>query len=215
MAIPVVNEFLYDWPDRDGGHEFVEICVPADDPESVTVELEGWNLEYFGHDWRQLGTLDGMSVGPGEHLLVTVFTDGMWNGDEGTAALRLVDAGGHVVDTVLYGAPNRGDVADDRGEFAEGPDTLADSGASLGRYPDCVDSNVSMDDFVVYAYPTPGEENPALGRDTGSPDTGRSDRPEPPGTEPCSCASASPSHFLLGPLGAMLGLARRRRSTSG
>jgi len=209
VAVPVVNEFLYDWPERDGGHEFVEICVPAADPESVTVDLDGWNLEYFGRDWRQLGTLDGMDVTPGEPLLVTVFTDGMWNGDEGTAGLRLVDSGGHVVDTVLYGAPNRGDVADDRGEYAEGPDTPADSGASLGRYPDCLDTNVSIDDFVVYAYPTPGEENPALGRDTGTVDSGRPDRTEPPGGDECTCAAGSPLAFPLGLAGAMLGLARR------
>lgn len=210
MSVPLVNEFLYDFEGRDGGHEFVEVCVA----EGEVVDLTGWNLEYFGHDWRQLGTLDGMSVGPGEHLLVTVFTDGMWNGDEGTAAVRLVDDRGRAVDTVLYGAPNRGDVTDDRGEYAEGPDTPADASASLGRYPDCTDSNVSLADFVVYGYPTPGVENPALGRDTGAPggeDSGRGDSGTPEPANDCDCGSA----FAPWLPGAMLAWAGRRRRRAG
>ncbi len=210
MSVPLVNEFLYDFEGRDGGHEFVELCVAEGD----VVDLAGWNLEYFGHDWRQLGALDGMTVGPGEHLLVTVFTDGMWNGDEGTAAVRLVDDQLRVVDTVLYGAPNRGDVADDRGEYAEGPDTLPDASASLGRYPDCTDTNVSLADFVVYAYPTRGEENPAIGRDTGTVDSGPgrpTDTGATTGDEPCGCGSA----FAPWLPGAMLLASARRRRRAG
>jgi hypothetical protein len=195
LASPKINEFIYDLSGRsDAYKEFVELCET--DGET---DLTGWQLQYAGLDWGELYTYGAESIVAGDYLVHGPdFVDGMWNAENTTSGLRLVDDEGRVIDTVLYGEPNELGLTDDRGAedgpFA--PDTKEDGDESLGRWPDCVDSDLGTD-WRAYARPSEGHENPDPDGTPG--DTGTEPAPD------CGCQNGGQALLITGLL------LRRRR----
>lgn len=209
LASPKLNELMYDRSgDSDAYKEWVELCDYDDDPTDLT----GWQLQYAGQDWEELYIYGPESIAPGDHLVHggTDFVAGMWNAETATAGLRLVDADGTVIDTILYGPNNLYELIADDGTStsAPAPDVPEDSDQSLGRYPDCADTDDSSLDVVVFALPTDTKRN----RD---PDGEKPDSDEgEPGKGGCGGASGEGSGGAAALAGLVpLGL-RRRASAS-
>lgn len=185
-ASPRLNEFIYDLSGQSDAHkEWVELCNPDDEPWS----LAGWQLQYAGQSWDELLRFGDVEIAPGEYLSEGEdFVDGMWNAETATNGLRLVDAEGAVVDTVLYGEPNHFGLLDDRGS-AEGPfapDSGEDADESVGRWPDCTDSDLGSD-WRVYPRPSRDLANP-------DPDAPADSGSEPPGD--CGCGGGESLLFV-------------------
>lgn len=158
-----INEVLYNPAGEDAGNEWIELCNSG----STTVDLTGWTVQGAGTTWSTLFTFPSLSIAPGEHLLIGAgsaytLSGTVQNGGGTTDGLRIVN-GSTTVDTVLYDEPNENLLVDDSGgagtEFAP----TVGEGSSLGRSPDCSDSEDSSIDFVGFETPSPGEENSSGG----------------------------------------------------
>jgi hypothetical protein len=164
LAGLLVNEVLYDAASTDAGNEWVELCNNG----ASAVDLTGYEVQSGGTAWTESYTFASGTIDPGEYLLVglgssefpATFAPELANGGDESDGVRLVDASGATIDTLLYDAPGA-TLVDDLGNIpaTAGPDV--GSGHSVGRWPDCTDSNDSAIDFVDYAAAstTPGAAN--------------------------------------------------------
>ncbi|MDP2317045.1 MAG: lamin tail domain-containing protein [Pseudomonadota bacterium] len=153
----LVNEVVYDPSGTDDGLEWIELCNNGAD----TVDLTGYAFHNAGSSYGDIYTFASGSLAPGEYLLVGgtsathpgSFSPNIQNGGTETDGLRLVDASGTVVDTVLYDESNAV-LAEDDGTIPTTGAPAATNGKSIGRFPDCADTNVSESDFVLYDTPS-------------------------------------------------------------
>jgi len=162
LAGVMINEVLYDAEAADDGNEWIELCN-----DGAPVDLAGWSVESAGTSFGTCYELGDHTLAGGEYLLIGLgssvfpgaFDPNLQNGGSETDGVRLVDGAGNVVDTVLYDDGNSNSLPDDSGEAGTSfaPDTAA--GESLARWPDCVDTDQSGDDFAVDESPTPGAAN--------------------------------------------------------
>lgn len=174
LAGLLVNEVVYDPAGSDDGLEWIELCNNGTD----TLDLTGYMLENAAGTYTEVYTFASGSLAPGEYLLVGgsssshpgSFSPNLQNGGTETDAVRIKDAAGTVLDTVLYDEPNTS-LAEDDGTVPTTGAPAATSGKSIGRFPDCADTNVSESDFVLYEAPSPllANEDPNPGdEDTGT-----------------------------------------------
>jgi len=167
LADALINEVLYD-PDNsvdDGANEWVELCNPT----SKTIDLSGWMIESAGSSFGESWTFpEGTTIAPGEYYVFgpgagdkDEFSPNLQNGGSATDGVRLTNASGDPVDTVLYDTGNTNKLLDDlgstKGPFA--PDVSA--GSSLARFPDCTETTNDGDDWVQADTLTPGAANPS------------------------------------------------------
>lgn len=173
LAGLLVNEVVYDPSGSDDGLEWIELCNSG----SSSIDLTGYQIENAGSSWTEVYTFASGSLVPGAYLIVGYgssthpgsFSPNIQNGGE-TDGIRVKDAGGTVLDTVLYDDPNDNGLAEDSGAVPSAGAPAATSGKSFGRWPDCADTNVSATDFVLY---TPSDVTPgATNADPGGGDTG-------------------------------------------
>ena len=163
----LINEVLYNPDGSDDGSEWIELCNPGSEP----VSLDSWSIENAGTSWSEVFNISTASLDPGEYLVVGYgsaslpgsFSPNLQNGGSASDGLRLVDSSGAVIDTVLYDSPNSNELEDDTGSTSGGTAPSAGSGHSLGRTPDCTDSDDSAEDFSEIDIPSPGEANAAKG----------------------------------------------------
>ncbi len=191
----VINEFFAnpsESPER--GFEWIEIHHAG----TGTVNLSGWSIaaatsgDFDVSD--EVAFPKGTTIEAGEYLVVAAEpakgkkaldvadvllpeTRSSWLGNAGSNAdilelrdciLGKNDAGGTPVDTVVYGSPNSDGWLDGTDSLAPKPGT----DESVGRAADGVDTDLSGDDFVVYAFPTPGLPNDAEPEGCGGPESG-------------------------------------------
>lgn len=156
----VINELLPDPAGSDGGHEYVELLNPGDQP----VDLGGWQLQFAngadGPVWQtRWSGQAGQALPPRGRFLIV---DRGWTasppGDaevalglqNGPDAIRLTRAG-VAVDVVGYGALT------DPQLMETAPAPLA-AGRATARRPDGRDTGDNAADFVTTGL-TPGREN--------------------------------------------------------
>lgn len=182
----VVNELLPNPTSTDAGNEWIELYNNG----TVAEDLSGWTIEAGTSTYALKYTIpSSTSLAPGDWLLIgdelvtgadlnlaTSTTLGLGNATNADA-VRLKDATGAVVDTVVYGTPNTDLWLDDTGVTATAMAPAPTEAASLARLTDGLDSNASAIDFVKTSAPTPGAANGG-GTDT---DTG--------GTTTCTLAA--------------------------
>jgi hypothetical protein len=161
VARVVINELYYDHPGTDTGHEFTELI----NTDLASVDISGCTIEFHNGTgtawtlvWKAPATTtiaaDGLFV-MGGNLVVplpdVVTTYSLQNGPD---SIRLVDAEGHVLDTVGYGGLDDPVFVETMGA-AKVP-----AGKSIARALDGVDSDDNSVDFVE-ATPSPGRHNVA------------------------------------------------------
>ena len=177
----LINEILYDAAGADDGLEWVEICNSG----SSAIDLTGYQLESAGSSWSESYTFGAGSLAPGEYAIVGYggttwtgkFTPNLPNGGSESDGLRLKDSTSVIIDSVIYDSPNTTGLVDDSGSAATGLAPTASSARSIGRFPDCADTNDSGVDFVLYTAPSAGVANvdPSGGADSGGADSGGAD----------------------------------------
>lgn len=182
----LINEVLYDASgSTDDGFEWIELCNNG----STTIDLTNYQIESAGSSWTESYTFGAGTIAPGAYAIVGYggttwsgsFSPNLQNGGSSADGVRLKDASGNVLDTVLYDAPNSSGLFDDTSTTVAAADATiapaASSGKSIGRFPDCADTNDSGVDFVLYDTPNPGAANVDLsggGTDSGGTDSGTS-----------------------------------------
>lgn len=159
-TLVVINEVLYDPAGSDGGHEFVELFNPGQEPVGLygwTLETgngnyqDRWKLEWTGSESDTIGAggffvLGEEGVIP-EPDIVTAMD--LQNGPDGC---RLTDPAG-LTDVVGWGDLGFG-------EYFEGePAADARSGSSIGRDPDGLDTGSNRTDFTCLTDPSPADYN--------------------------------------------------------
>ena len=160
----VINEFLPNPDGTDTGNEYVELYNSG----SASVDLSGWVLQAGTSTPSDKFTVpDGISIAPGAFLVLgeelvadadlTTGTLSLGNAGSSGDIVRLLDSGGTVIDTVVYGPNNDDGFLDDTGALAV-PGPKPGNGTALGRRPDGSDSDDSSVDFVDMP-PSPGASN--------------------------------------------------------
>lgn len=204
LAGVLVNEVLYDVaePDADEGNEWIELCNNGTEP----IDLTGWTVESGGTTFGESFAIASGTIAPGEYVLLGgastthpgTFSPALQNGGSESDGVRVLDAAGIVIDTLLYDTPNDNVLLDDLGLSTLTTAIDVSEGQSLARWPDCTDSDISGDDFDAYETPSPGAANPeVLSADTG--DTGS----VPVDTADCSMIDwVTINEFLADPAGA-------------
>lgn len=174
----LVNEVYYDAdPEDDDGNEWIELCNNGTD----TIDLAGYWIESGGSSFGACFDIGAGSLAPGEYVVIGgpsathpgAFSPNLQNGGSETDGVRVVDPTGAVVDTVLYDSDNSKGLVDDQGLTTSAPAPDVSGGHSIGRWPDCTDTDVSGVDFIDYEVPSPGAANaepePDDTGDTGEP----------------------------------------------
>lgn len=167
LAGVLLNEVVYRTSETGTESEWIELCNSG----TTDVDLTGYVIEAATSSYGTAYTFTSGTLAPGDHVVVGSggtygpLTESLGNSSN-TDAIRVKDASGTVVDTLLYGTGNTDNWTDDDGannRFA--PESGDDE--SIGRGVDCYDTDDSSLDFAVYATPSPGAANPAVGGDTG------------------------------------------------
>jgi len=170
-ALPVISEVLYDQAGADGGGVFTELYGPAG------TSLDGWTLVGVnGRDgvaYRAVDLSGATFPADGILVLATAGADpalaaqrdlvAAVDWQNGPDALRLLDAGGDLVDALQYG---------EAGRFDSGEGTPAEDvapGYSLARDAYGTDTGDNARDFLPLAAPTPGGGLQVAGASSGSP----------------------------------------------
>ncbi|MFZ5476720.1 MAG: lamin tail domain-containing protein [Myxococcota bacterium] len=174
LAAVLLNEVVYNPDSADDGNEWIELCA------TTSTDLTGYTIEVAtSGTWSEAYAFTSGSMSAGDYLLVGAgssthpgaFDPNLGNVSSDTDGVRLKNASGEVVDTLLYGSPNDDALTDDAG----GTTSLAPEvgeGESLARWPDCADTDAAATDWAEYTSPSPGAENPEPGGggdDTGPP----------------------------------------------
>jgi hypothetical protein len=164
----VINEIYSDPPGTDPGYEWVELFNAG----KSDIDVSGWLLDRALSSWSTRYTLPESTViaagtflvigdefvestGP---LLISETPLGLGNAGSTGDAVRIVNGLGAAVDTVIYGYNNDDEFLDDTGIIATSLAPVADSGDSIGRVTDGIDSDDSGADFKA-GQPTPGLSN--------------------------------------------------------
>ena len=154
----LINEVLIDPSGADGSNEWLELCNNGQDD----VDVSGWMIEAGGSSFSEKHTMSSGSIVPsGGYLLLSAgtFSSSFQNGGSATDGVRLVNAAGAVMDTVLYDSPNTNGLLDDLGNttgpFAPDPS----EGNTLARARDCSDTSNNSSEFVETSSVSPGAEN--------------------------------------------------------
>jgi len=160
----VINEVLYDPPDTDTGHEWIELCNPGE----TSVNLTGWRILKGGEEWAEVFVFPSFMLRSHAFVLVGetqveaaqfVSNLAFQNGGGETDGIRLESGDGLYTDTVLYDSPNTYALPDDSGAAGTSFATDVAQGQSLARLADGLDSDACADDFRAEAYPNPGAPN--------------------------------------------------------
>ena len=177
-----INEILPNPEGTDSGQEWVELYNAG----TESVRMDGWMIETASSSWGLKATIPaGTQLEPGSFYLIgesdvpSDFADltlgsnlSLGNASTGVDGIRLINCLGGIEDTLLYGDlmaipdATEGLVDDQGGEsFAIFPD----SGKTVGRTPDGVDTDLNTSDFSTNLVPTPRAANasPGEGGDTG------------------------------------------------
>lgn len=170
VAGVLVNEVVYRTSESSPESEWVELCNTGPD----TVDLAGWQIEAGTTAWSEAYTFASGTLAPGDHLLVgagsasfpATFSPALGNATSSADGVRLKDASGNVIDTLLYGTSNPDGYTDDDGASDRLAAPTGDD-ESLGRWPDCADTDDASADFAVYGTPSPGAANAAPSGGTG------------------------------------------------
>lgn len=166
MDVVLINELVSDPAGADTGLEWVELHNPG----AVDVDVSGWTIESGPSSFSTEGVLPAGSVIPAGGWLVVgqsalpdidVVAAGFSLGNATTSsdAVRLLDPGACVADTVVYGTPNTDAWLDDDGLVAASLAPKPAEDESIGRFPDGTDTDQSGLDFAGFATPTPGAGN--------------------------------------------------------
>lgn len=157
-----INEVLYDSAIDDATGEWVELYNAGTEP----VDLCGYVIESAKSDWdAQYIQPTSVVLEPGGFFLVgaeditadvTAEDLDLGNGTEGDG-VRVLDCGGAVLDSVLYGEELADEITGDQGATWVIP--TVEAGYSIGRYTDGTDTE-SADDWKIYVVPSPGTSNP-------------------------------------------------------
>ncbi len=165
-----INELLSDPEGSDGDAmaEWVELYNDGLDP----VDLSGWELQFGTSSYGSSAIIpDGTTLEAGGFLVVgeanapnvgVVVELGLGNAGSSADALRLIDCGPGVVDTVIYGTPNSDGWTDDLGGVPDSTAPAPGSDNSIQRLSDGYDTDDNGADFVEQESPTPGEPNPIV-----------------------------------------------------
>ena len=215
-----INEIFPNPDGSDGGQEFIELYNAG----SASVRLDSWTIEVGGSSWSTKATLPPESeLAPGEFYLIgeadipAEFKDlaldsnlSLGNASSSIAGVRLINCLGAIEDTVLYGeadleADDTSEIIDDQGGyiFVE----MSESGKTIGRYPDGVDTDDNIEDFQTNMTPTPRASNSSGETSQGGTGT---DCPEKTGcgSDPCLADGEEPSKCShVGTLPSMLWMA--------
>jgi hypothetical protein len=160
----VVNEAMINPDGADTGLHWVELYNNG----SSAVDLDGWVLERAKSSWDLSVDLSG-TIAPGEWFVITEGgTPGdltvplldFGNATSSADAIRLVDASGAIVDTLVYGDPNSDGWDDDATAATTLTAPSPGAGEALLRAVDGVDTDDATVDFVL-GPPTPGVSNAA------------------------------------------------------
>jgi hypothetical protein len=203
-----INEIIPNPDGSDSGQEWVELFNSG----SETIRLDGWSIETASSSWGTKVTLPSeISIASGEYFLIgednvptevaDVIMEGslsLGNASSGIDGVRLINCLGGIEDTLLYGefqvVPEEEDLLDDQGNqsFA----IMPESGLSLGRVSDGMDSDDNSTDFYTNLLPTPRAPNasPSGDPDTDDPDIptkGCSREPTEADGEPSKCSYVS------------------------
>jgi len=162
----LINEFLVDPDGTDEGFEWVELVNIGGD----SVSLDGWALQWGTSSYsKSFEFSSSASISPGQYLVIggsgvsgaDILADlDMGNASSSGDALRLVHCGGGAADTVVYGPDNTDGWKDDAGIDASSIAPEPESGKSLARCLDGIDTDLSARDFVVASVSSLGAENP-------------------------------------------------------
>ncbi|MCK4718365.1 MAG: lamin tail domain-containing protein, partial [Thermoplasmata archaeon] len=98
-AMVIINEFLA-WP-MDGMEGAQEEYIELYNPASETVVMDGWALDDIEGGGAQPFSLKGMSIGPGEYLVLLKSQTGIGLNNDGDS-VRLLDQDNEVVDEYQY-----------------------------------------------------------------------------------------------------------------
>lgn len=171
----VMAEVLYDAVGEDTELEWLVLYNPT----TSAVDISGWTIETAGTSFALQATIPAaQSIAASSYYLVAETTEGagitadyvagamdFQNAGTATDGIRIKDANGFVVDTVLYGSPNTNGLPSDCNDngISFAPDV--DAGHSLLRKSNAVeytagegnayDSNKSELDWLDNATPTP------------------------------------------------------------
>lgn len=168
FSAPLINEVMYDPTGSESSTtrtEWIELCNPS----SSSVDLAGYEIWAAGSTPAKIGTITagtlagrGYAVVGGPSPTVTAtLTDTMQNGGSSTDAVYLKAPGGSWADALFYDTPNSSNLTNEAGSVATSFAADVSEGHSLGRWPDCTDTNASGTDFSDYATPSPGSANVA------------------------------------------------------
>ncbi|MEN9787933.1 MAG: putative signal peptide protein, partial [Pseudomonadota bacterium] len=174
LAAPRINEVLYDPSGTDSvSTEWIELC----NPDGVSVDLAGYELWRAGGSSTKVATITAGTLPPFGRALVGGSTgspiaalgDMLYNGGSSSYGVLLKAPGGAVLDALFYDSPNSNALLDENGALATSFAVDVSEGHSLGRWPDCADTNAPAVDFADYATPSPGAANPSpTGTSTGT-----------------------------------------------
>ena len=167
-----INEIIPNPDGTDSGQEWVELYNSGEE----SVRMDGWTLETASSSWSTRATVPGETIlAPGEFYLIgeddvpsevaDLTLDGslsLGNASTGVDGVRLINCLGGIEDTLLYGdlmaLPDENEgLLDDLGN--ESFAIMPDSGLSLGRTPDGVDTDYNTTDFSTNLMPTPKAPN--------------------------------------------------------
>ena len=179
-----INEILPNPDGSDSGQEWVELYNAG----TEAIRVDGWTIETASSSWSSRVSLPAdTTLEPGQFYLIgeedvpSEFADltmnsslSLGNASTGVDGVRLINCLGAIEDTLLYGDlmaipdVDEGLMDDQGGEsFAIFPD----SGLTVGRTPDGVDTDANTTDFSTNLTPTPGAANAVPGAEDTDTDT--------------------------------------------
>lgn len=179
-----INEILPNPDGSDSGQEWVELYNAG----TEAIRVDGWTIESASSSWSSRVSLPAeTTLEPGQFYLIgekdvpSEFADltmdsslSLGNASTGVDGVRLINCLGAIEDTLLYGDlmaipdVDEGLMDDQGGEsFAIFPD----SGLTVGRTPDGVDTDANTTDFSTNLTPTPGAANAVPGDEDTDTDT--------------------------------------------
>ncbi|MCK4957185.1 MAG: lamin tail domain-containing protein [Candidatus Cloacimonetes bacterium] len=160
----VINEIFYNPDGADGGYEWLELYNPS----SNSINLNDWQILRAGKEFEVIYTFSDLIIPAQAHLLIgeemvqncDIYTSlSFQNGGNATDGIRISSADGSYYDTVLYDQPNTNNLPDDIYDPATHFAINVNSGNSLARFSDGIDSNNSQNDWFESYFPTPGTTN--------------------------------------------------------